>query len=332
MGQPLRFTLPLLAGLALSSAAIAQPGMMTPGSVLIFPLVDFGGPARTIVTITNLNTSRVVCAGGFRVGDVRIYVQAKNGANCLITDRTETLTPGDTLSFRVDEFIPGASGEDWLWVEALDPVTGRPIDFDFLIGSANLGELHPNQKWWYGAYSFKSFVAEGGSPFGSTPCGHAFTGPVGDPDLDFDGVEYAGFPQRLLLDFFVGEGTPPELPAGTIVSSRLVLVSPAATPTTVAMVINNNNEDEYSRSFQFTCLRSTQLAAVSPETTEGVMRMSYDAGELGGLPTGWISMRGTNGILGVFVQRAFRADEKPIQGFGRALHFDGVRTDVKLVR
>lgn len=320
-------------GLALAATpALAQPGMMTPGSALIFPLVDFGGPSRTIVTVTNTNTSTTVCGGGFRRGDVIAYFQFRDGSNCLVFDRNEFLTPGDTIAFKAEDFDPVGSGADWLYVEARDPDTDRPIDFDFLVGSANFGELRSNLKWWYGAYSFKSFASENGAAFGASACGHAFVDAAGDDFTDFDGVEYAGFPQRVILDFFVGEGQPAELSNGTIVSSRIVLMSPATTPTTVSLQLRNNNEVSHSKVIQFTCHRATNLSALTSDATESALRTGYDATELDGLPYGWITMTSDNGILGVFAQRAFRPDETPIQAFGRALHFSGVRTDVRLRR
>lgn len=314
------------------AAAQAVMEMMAPGSVLIFPVIDFGGPSRTIISITNLNTSEVVCGGGFRRGDVNVYFQFRDATNCLVFDRIEALTPGDTFSFRADEFDPVGTGANWLYVEARDPGTGRPIDFDFLLGSANFGELRSNLKWWYGAYAFKSRVSDDGAAFGTSPCGHAFVDPADDGFADFDGVEYAGFPRRVLLDFFVGEGQPAELTNGTIVSSRIVLMSPATTPTTVTMILRNNNETAFSRLFQFTCQFESNLSAIDSRMTESQLRAGYDPTELGGLPYGWFALSGSNGILGVFVQRAFRPDETPIQAFGRPLHFEGVRTDVRLQR
>lgn len=314
------------------AAAQAVMESMAPGSALIFPVIDFGGPSRTIVTITNLNMSQVVCAGGFRRGDVEVYFQFRDATNCLIFDRIEALTPGDTFSFRADEFDPVGTGANWLYVEARDPVTNRPIDFDFLVGSANFGELRSNLKWWYGAYAFKSRASDNGAAFGTSACGHAFVDPAGDDFADFDGVEYAGFPRSVLLDFFVGEGQPEELTNGTIVSSRLVLMSPATTPTNVTMVAWNNNESSFRRLFPFTCQLEANLAAIDVRMTESQLRAGYDPTELGGLPYGWFALSGSNGILGVFVQRAFRPDETPIQAFGRPLHFEGIRTDVRLKR
>ena len=151
MGPLTRRTVAALVGaaaLAVASVpAAAQPGMMQPGSALIFPLVDFGSAARTIITITNSNVDQVICGNGFRRGDVSLYFQFRNASNCLIFDRNEFLTPGDTLSFRASEFDPLGMGEAWMIVVAEDPETSRPIDFDFLIGSANFGELRSNLKW-----------------------------------------------------------------------------------------------------------------------------------------------------------------------------------------
>jgi hypothetical protein len=78
--------------------------------------------------------------------------------------------------------------------------------------------------------------------------------------------------------------------------------------------------------------RPTNLSALAANVTDAALRVSDAAGELLGLPYGLFTMSADEGILGVFSQRAFRADEKPLQTFGRALHFDGVRTDVRLRR
>ncbi len=325
---------PVLAGL-LSVPASAQSsglGVMTRGSVMIFPYIDFANPARTIVTVTNTNTDRTVCGGAFRMGDVTVYLAYFDDNNCLVTDRFHDLTPADTLTIRADELIAGADGHGWLYAEARDPNTGRPIDFDFLIGSVNLGDQHPNMKWWYGAYSFESLAAEIGSLFGINTCGHSFVGPNADGVADFNGREYAPFPQSLYVDLFIGEGTPPELSMGATIDSRLILCSPSSTPTTMTMRLYNNNEVVINRVNQFTCLFRASLASIAPNARHENLRTSYDPRELGGLPYGWLSLTADRGILGCFVQRVIRSDGKPIQGFGRTLHFSGQRFDVTIRR
>lgn len=318
--------------LALAGTALPVDAAESPGSALVFPYVEYGSPARTIITVTNVNVDFEICDGSFRRGDVIAHFLFFDGANCLVTDRFHQLTPGDTFSARIDEFLPTGATRGWIFVEALDPDDHLPIDFDFLIGSANLADRRTNLKWWYPAYGFKSLVQEGGAAFGSTPCGHARHNPASAAMADFDGIEYAPFPQTQFLDFFVGEGQPPELGQGSIVGSRLILMSPSAAENRLIIRFRNNNEENANFTFRFECSLFSSLSSVSGFARESSLRDSYDSRELGGLPTGWFQIEADLPMLGLFLQRVSRSDGTPIQSFGRPFQATGVRLDAKIPR
>jgi hypothetical protein len=318
--------------LALAGTALQVDAAESPGSALVFPYVEYGSPARTIITVTNVNVSTRICDGSFREGDVIAHFLFFDDANCFVSDRSRQLTPGDTFSARIDEFIPIGATRGWVFVEALDPDSHLPIDFDYLIGSANLADRRTNLKWWYPAYGFKSLVQEGGSAFGSTSCGHARHSPASAEMADFDGIEYAPFPQTQFLDFFVGEGQPPELGQGSVVGSRLILMSTSPAETRVAIRLRNNNEVNANFLFRFECSLFASLSSLVGFARESSLRDSYDSRELGGLPTGWFSLEGDLPILGLYLQRVSRSDGTPIQSFGRPFQVTGVRLDAKIRR
>ena len=146
--------LALAALFVLSSSALAQitgPGATFPatselsdqkqGSVLIYNLYS-SSPANplsenTIINITNTSST----SGAF------VHLFFIDGSNCSVADAFICLTANQTVSFSMLDIDPGVMG--FIIAVASDPVTGCPINFNFLIGdeyvklasghSANLG-------------------------------------------------------------------------------------------------------------------------------------------------------------------------------------------------
>ena len=315
---------------AFVASILAPAAVAAPGSLLVYPYVEFGATPRCVISVTNTNTSEVVCGGRYRQGDVMVRLVFHDAAGCLEMDRLEALTPGDTFSARVDVLFPMGATRGWVHVEALDPETLSPIDFDYLIGSVNLADRAPNLKWWYQAYTFRSSKAERGAPNGTTTCGHALFDPATDATSDFDGVEYAAWPTTHQLDAFFGEGS--LTPRGPLVGSRLILASPSAATTTVTMLLRNNNERVTSQLFQFDCLLYSGLSTLDPSADADELRIGYDSSELSGLPTGWFRLTADRPVLGLFLERVSRLDGTAQQSYGRPLDVSGSRTDVKIAR
>ena len=128
-----------------------------PASVLIYPLFNSAEDCGTIITVTNLNTSRVSCDSFYLSGDICAHFTYLNNEDgrCFEFDRLECLTPGDTITVLASEHNPEME-EGWLWVEALDPSTLERIVFNSLIGSAIIVESGFNYSWSYTPYSFRA--------------------------------------------------------------------------------------------------------------------------------------------------------------------------------
>ena len=81
-----------LAGSAVLGLSInAFAGANKPASLLVYPCYDNSRNTETAITVTNTNTDQAT-------GTVQVEFVYINGYNCLETNRTRTLTPGDTLT------------------------------------------------------------------------------------------------------------------------------------------------------------------------------------------------------------------------------------------
>jgi len=114
-----------------------------PGSILIFPFFRIrqepgqGHSADTLITVTNSNTDYKEQPSGYMGGTITIHFYFINKFDCSPYERWEQLTPNDTLSMWMGDYLPYPKMTDgWLFLEAQDPVTGEAVDFDYLIGNA----------------------------------------------------------------------------------------------------------------------------------------------------------------------------------------------------
>ena len=315
--------------LGLASVASAQPMHNQPASLLVYPRFDSQPATATIINVTNTNTDRTVCVDNdnLRVGDVRVHYvyfgaqeeDLEEGSPWLEFDRSEDLTPGDTLSVLASDHNP--EGEiGFLTVQAQSPDLDEAIDFDYLIGSAYIANSNLDILWCYTPYAFQAY----GNGSTST-CGHEL---VDGPGLVFDGSSYAQFPDMLFIDSFFEEN------AG-IFDNELTLMSTAGQDyiNEVDFLFWNNKEDRFSRTFKFVCWTQVKLSDVSAV-----------AANLGGDPdefikeTGWASIDGRRvldlagnlvdsdqfyygpALLGV-IEQAVRVDFVA----GHALHYTGTQ-------
>jgi len=303
--------------LALSDApALAQPKHAEAGSALIFPLFDSRPGMGTIITVTNTNVSRVRCGSGDTLrGDVTllyVYFGIEEEGDCREFNRFEELTPGDTLTVIAEQHNPeGVVG--WLYVEAEDPQTGDPIDFDYLVGSAIVVDKGTDLSFGYTPYSFRGLPE--GDRDGEGSCGNNVTDLDQDGRADFDGREYDFFPLFLHLDNFFEEGGQPNF------SSELTLLSLRFFgETTLSFLIYNNREDVFSRGVRIPCFFRDSLRRISNVVTN----LDGDPNELvfpgnKSAETGWLRITGDAPILGVFAQRIEGSNFTQ----GRELQFSG---------
>ncbi len=320
--------LALLAVFAITTAAVAQPNHLQPGSALIFPLYDSAPGAGTVICITNLNDDNVYCGNSdFRRGDIMVHYQYIDGATWREFDRFEFLTPGDTLCVLADLHNP-EQDSGFLVVTAVDPSDmDKTVDFDHLIGSCIVVQSGFNFLWSYTPYSFRALPGDGAP---ADLCNLPSTDSDADGACDWDGDEYDLFPAELYVDSFFQEN-------GNF-TNQLTLLSMAGADyeTEVGVLFWNNIEQKFSRTFRFTCWYSGALSDISAIVTN----LGGDADEIGqgAVENGWASFTGRrildgsgnpvqndgggNAIppmLGVFAQFI---DSTDFAG-GHALHYRG---------
>jgi hypothetical protein len=288
--------------LGLPSFVQAQPRDMEPGSLLVFPYYDSRPDSVCLVTVTNLETSRVRHDGQYREGDVQIHYHYVDGASWLTFDRAEILTPGDTLSVVASEHDPeGDYG--FVWIQAEDPETEQPIDFDFLIGDVLVARSTDNAIWSLPAVAFRSLADESG-PIGFSRAGHAWADLNGNGQADFDGFEFDLFPDKLYVSRFFEETD--------LSRTRLILLT-TQDPTaqnTIDFLFWNNREQQYSRTFRFRCWWEGSLSDISLIVKD----LGGDSSELGSRfpETGWVEIDGRRSVkIGGGIIR----QDTPILGF-----------------
>lgn len=306
-----------LAVALLALPATAEVSLGRPGSVLVFPLFDSSPSGNTIITVTNTNDDRTICAGSLtRGGDITIIYYYFDGETWLCTDITEDLTPSDTLSVLTRNHNPNME-RGFLIVQARDSETFAPVDFDYLLGSAIVVNSDFDFAWSYLPYSFEAQFTTSDE---RDRCGRKIIEDdgcikFGDPDDEGSGVTYYDrFPDALHVERFFGEGTSDTAPT-FMFSNRLVLLSShpgfdEPEETRLSIVGFNNNERRFSRTFPFICWLETSLADITLSTTQGNLANGGDDEELNGVHTGWLKIQADRenvGILGVFVDLSVRA-------------------------
>jgi len=154
-----------------------------PGSVLFYNLYT-SNPAdltrqNTRINLTNTDPARSVAVHLFFV----------DGATCTPADSYVCLTPNQTVSLLGSDIDPGTTG--YIVAVASDPVTGCPINFNFLIGDAfvKLSSGHTAN------LAAESFAALTGTPPVCSASALTAT-------LNFDGMMYNQVPRVLAVDNF----------------------------------------------------------------------------------------------------------------------------------
>lgn len=304
-----------------------------PGSVMIFPLFDSTEMSNTLITVTNTNDDESLCANLRRRGDVEVHYSYIERDFCAESDTQIDLTPADTETVLARSHNPNFE-VGYLLVEARDPETGLPIDFDFLIGSAIVVNAEFDFEWSYTPYAFEALVS--GDPTDS--CGRTFTDTFADAaDLDqinFDDIEYSSFPDRLFLDNFFGEGSPDGFMFDFSNTLHLMSTDPNTDPNdeNITFLGWNNNERGFSRNFNIGCHFSGSIQSITNAASQSDLDFASDDTELMDIETGWFLIRpalDTEGILGVFTQSVSIGGN--VFTYGRELQYTGTR-DVFLRR
>ena len=321
-----------MAAVVLAAIAVATPALALdeteanihaiPGSLLIFPLFDANENHGTYITVTNTNASGFSCLGRYVEGDICAHFTYINhdptDEECLEFDRYECLTPGDTIT--VDTAIHNPEHQQgWLWVEALDPGFLEPITFNHLIGSAIIVEADTDFAWSYTPYTFQSLVeADCNRTIACQTILRCVTDENTNGFADFDGVEYPRFPDKVLIPLYFKEGE-------KRIENELTLMSVETDQSTpIAMRIFDDSETIFSRGTGFQCFLRGPLSDLASivELINGPDPERFE--------TGWISIDGGEGVLGVF--RHERTTGQKTFTAGNELYVEGKETEPVKIR
>jgi len=153
------------------------------GSVLIYNIY-ISNPAsvntqNTEINITNTDTTR----------SVAVHLFFMDGTTCSPADAFLCLTPNQTASFLASDFDPGTTG--YIVAVASDPVTGCPINFNFLVGSEYV-KFTTGHRARLGAEAISALYSNAALP--------GCVGTSLTATLNFDGVSYSNIPRVLAVD------------------------------------------------------------------------------------------------------------------------------------
>lgn len=275
-----------LAGVAGLSLNAFAGGLAVPGSLLVFPCFDSFRGSKSIVTVTNTNTD--VASGNIKVEYVYI-----NGYNCLETNRTRTLTPGDTLTV-----VPAADNpnfqQGYLYVFAKNATTGRAMSFNHLVGAALTLAAEDAKDFALAPVVYEAVGAEGSD-----------TDADSDGRRDLDGTEYEQTADELVIPRFLGQG---QANGGNTLNngaaeSKLVLINlsgGAAFEAFIDILAWNDNEEAFSANYNFRCWAKVPLLQVSGIfSNDFLLSTNHNPNEIyvgsTGVPqieTGWIWLNG----------------------------------------
>jgi hypothetical protein len=267
----------------LSASASAGNGSPEPGSVLVFPLIEGGNGATTLVTVTNSNPDMTE-VGNLPAGTVDVHYVYINGDPlngifyCGESNRARRLTPNDTLT--VSSALDNTSfARGWLYVFAKSPTTGQAIAWNWLIGHATVITAVPE------SYSYAPYVFRTGNRLAQ---GMA-TDMDGDGQRDLNGSEYERVVDTLLVPQFFGETADRH--------AYLVLVNLSGSGqfyASVNFLIYNDSEDVFSSGYLFRCWAKVRLQQISGSFTQSFLTStsSSPSESVLGARSGWYRLDG----------------------------------------
>jgi hypothetical protein len=278
-----QFALTGLTVLGIASTVMANG--RNPGSLLLFPEFDNRVANLTLVTVTNTNSDTTPVAGNSLAGTVNVefvyvgkYGMTGQVLDCLEFNRTETLTPNDTLTVITSAHNPQME-QGYLYVFAKDRNTGAAKVWNHLIGNEMTIEGITALDYSLNPVSFKG-IGNG-----------TITDLDGDGNRDLDGLEYEAVADEILIPRFLGQG-------GTY-DSHLILIALSGGvqfTTIVNFWIYNDNEEAVSAQYTFDCWDRVRLFNLNGVFHEAFLDSTNDApGEIVGAPSresGWMRVYG----------------------------------------
>lgn len=281
--------------LSLAAAVVASTSAQaadTPGSLLLFPEYNSEPGSLTMITVTNTKTGPITLPSAPAIQAHFVYI---DGTSCLETNRNENLTANDTVTV-IAAFHNFASNKGYLYVYAQDPLTGKAVKWDWLVGTQMQLNAFDQFNYSYNPITFKAAVA-----------GNDLTVTDVDNDniRDLNGIEYERTWNEIVIPHFFGQ-------MGTR-KSELVLInlSGGATFTaTAAFSIYDDAENMYSAQYTWSCWTKVPLSKTAPfgDPVKGISNvfnndflnpnvpfLGSGTGTIVGAPTvetGWMRIRG----------------------------------------
>jgi hypothetical protein len=251
----------------------------SPASLLIFPEYDNRSGKNTLFTLTNTDLD-------LTSDPVSVEIWYIASSNCLKNDFTLTLTPGDTVTLLTKAHFPSTS-RGYAFAFAKNSA-GQPVSNNVLIGQQvyiegfSLGSLD----WSINAAGFKAIPSRG------QPTDIDF-GAFGDGHKDLNGVEYESAPDRVHIPRFLGQNN------RNSSSMVFIALSGGVQFTTIMdFGIYNDNEEMFSRQYQFSCWDKVSLAGIAGVFENSFLKTTNDApNEIIGhsdLESGWFWFEGRN--------------------------------------
>jgi hypothetical protein len=265
----------LAALLSVLLGAEASAGVTNPGSLLVFPRWDNSPGTLTLLTVTNTNQDQTT-------GTVDVEFDYIDGSNCQEFNRTRTLTSADEIT--VATFVDNPNvAQGYAFVFAKSHVTGKAIKFDWLVGSSIVITSHVGS-----AFEVEPFVFKAGAALAEG----AITDLNNNGLLDFNGLEYELLPDRLEFPSFFG--------INANFSDEIILINltgGAQFTTVVDFLVYNDNEEQFSAQYTFTCWIDVNLGLVSQLFTDAFLKTTNNSQtEVAGVPAapelGWFQVNG----------------------------------------
>ena len=272
--------------LALLGASAAFADHRQPGSLLVYPEFDNRAGVVTVLTVTN--------SCPLQDGDVDVefvyhgrYDREYHPLSCNEFNRTESLTPNDTLTLASNDHNPHHE-RGFVYVFAKSPATGEAIAFNHLIGSLLVVDGYSIFQFSVNATMYEAIGLGQGE----------ITDLDGDGIRDLDGVEYEMAADQVLVPRFLGQYAGDAARTTRSATGELVLINltgGADFAATLDFLIYNDDEEAFSASHTFTCWDRRPLAEISGIFTQDFLRNATAHSpleDLGGLEYGWFEIDG----------------------------------------
>jgi hypothetical protein len=257
--------------------------LRNPASLLLYPEFDNRPGMLTVHTVTNSS----------HMTEIDVHFEFVGAETCERSNRSAKLTPNDTFTFATGAWIAEeVRGYSYAYASC-DPGGLQPVVFNHLTGAVLVMDGFDGIAYSVNAIAFRGHgVTREGVTAGLGSCELPLTDLNGNGHRDFDAMEYDPVPDEILIPRFLGQTAERQ--------SELILIAMTGGKkfdTQLDFLIYNDNEQVFSRQYEFYCWERTPLEQIS-----ALFRNEFLAGqtdnnpeEVLGSPTvesGWIRIDG----------------------------------------